>query len=35
VFNHTAASLCTSTSRSGLDEAITANAYALLGGGIQ
>jgi DNA transposition AAA+ family ATPase len=35
VFTHTAASLCTGTGRPGLDEAVIANAYALLGGGIR
>jgi DNA transposition AAA+ family ATPase len=35
VFTHTAATLCTSASRPSLDEAVIANAYALLGGGIR
>jgi hypothetical protein len=35
VFTHTAAALCAEAGRAQVDEAVAANAYSLLGGGIR
>ena len=34
MFTHTAAMLCAEAGREQVDEAVTANAYSLLGGGV-